>query len=131
MSVYSAWSALRSVQPPELVELGGFRDDRNPSTFGSQADTLAGENFLQPAAAKIVAPPRSKFLGLHFFGSPRRQVRWLLAPEDAIESSGGPWLRIRSRFQQIHWARYNAQGWALAVTHRYEVKPCFKHAGRF
>jgi hypothetical protein len=39
---------------------GGFRDDRNPSTFRSQADTLAGENFFQPAAAKVEAPPRSE-----------------------------------------------------------------------
>jgi hypothetical protein len=38
---------------------GGFRDDRNPSALGSQADMLAGGNFFQPAAAKVEAPPRS------------------------------------------------------------------------
>jgi hypothetical protein len=36
-----------------LVLSGGLRDDRNPSALGSQADILAGENLLQPAAAKL------------------------------------------------------------------------------
>ena len=38
---------------------GGFRDDRNPSALGGQADMLCWENFFQPAAAKVGAPPRS------------------------------------------------------------------------
>jgi hypothetical protein len=30
----------------------------------------AGENFFQPAAAKVGAPPRSKWLGSHLFDHP-------------------------------------------------------------
>src|SRR5215813_11351834 len=108
------------VRSPELVELalsGGFCDDRNPSAFGSQADTLAGENFLQPATAKIGAPPRSKFLRTALFRQPPAGRSAGFSPlRMRSTSSAGRWLRIRSRFQQIHWAWYNAQGCALAVT---------------
>jgi hypothetical protein len=50
---------------PHLLALsGGLRNDRNPSALGSQADILAGENFFQPAGAKVGVPPRSGNLGL-------------------------------------------------------------------
>jgi hypothetical protein len=55
-------SLLRCMSPVVALS-GGLRDDSNPSAVGSQADMSAGEDFFQPAAAKVGVPPRWKWGG--------------------------------------------------------------------
>jgi len=62
-------SSSQGLRFPQMAPSGCLRDDRNPSALGSQADILAGENFFQPAAANVGAPPRSKRRGSPLFST--------------------------------------------------------------
>jgi hypothetical protein len=102
---HSVVSVAARLVRPSVITHSRWRE--RPKLPGAKRTCLAGENLLQPAAAKIGAPPRSKFRGMLIFRpSPRpKQLppSWSEAPARAERVGRQRVDRARSyRVRRMH-----------------------------